>query len=80
MGAVLAIRKPNQRRCDRLPPQKTGRNHGKGKVTDEKLDFDEALDKANRLTDDELAQEIHNSESGKRKIRLLFEDGRLYSS
>lgn len=35
-----------------------------------------ALDKAERLTDEELAEEIKQLESGKRKLRLRDERGR----
>jgi hypothetical protein len=35
-----------------------------------------ALDKANRLNDDELAEEITKLESGKQKLRLRDERGR----
>jgi uroporphyrinogen-III synthase len=35
-----------------------------------------ARDKAERLTDDELAEEIEQLESGKRKLRLRDERGR----
>jgi len=35
-----------------------------------------ALDKAERLTDEELAEEIAQPESGKRKLRLRDERGR----
>lgn len=37
-----------------------------------------ALDKANRLTDEQLAEEIERLERGELKLRLTFEDGRRF--
>ena len=37
-----------------------------------------ALDKAKRLSDEQLAEEIARLEAGKRNLRMSFEDGRIW--
>lgn len=37
-----------------------------------------ALDKAKRLSDEQLAEEIAQLEAGKRNLRMSFEDGRIW--